>query len=208
MNRDWLQAGLFLGLTLIGVGYFMVWLPHGAAGLSYTGLELGEQAKFLPQVRSGAVVTGRSLFYLPPIVLAVVLLLLSSHWSADRWQTWVMRVMGVASSLIAAPAFEAIGGEPEEWLWRTLMIAVVVVLALLSPFLGRISKGGISLLIALVSLAGAVLPMWALLEVRSAFSTVYGTSIGIGAGAWLFLLGQLLVASCATLHGRSAARAP
>jgi hypothetical protein len=203
VNRDWTQAGLFLGLTFIGVGYFMVWLSHGAAGLSYTGLELGEQAKFLPQVRSGALTTGRSLFYVPPIVLAVVLLLLSSQWPANRWQTWVMRVIGVVSSLLAVPAFEAIGGEPEEWLWRALMITVVVVLAFLTPFIGKMRQRFISVLIAMVALAGAVLPMWALFEVRGAFSTVYQASIGIGAGAWLYLLGQLLVASSAMVRGRS-----
>lgn len=202
MNRDWLQALLFLGLTFIGVGYFMVWLPHGAAGLSYTGLELGEQAKFLPQVPSAVLSAGRSLFYVPPIGLAIVLLLLSSHWPAQRWQTWVMRAVSVVSSLVAVPAFEAIGGEPQEWLWRLLMIALVFVLAILSPLLKKLSQRSIAVFVALIALVGAILPMWALFEVRDAFSTVYRTSIGIGAGALLSLLGQLLVASTSVLRAR------
>jgi hypothetical protein len=83
------------------------------------------------------------------------------------------------------------------------MITVVVVLAFLTPFIGKMRQRFISVLIAMVALAGAVLPMWALFEVRGAFSTVYQASIGIGAGAWLYLLGQLLVASSAMVRGRS-----
>jgi hypothetical protein len=138
----------------------------------------------------------------PPITLAIVLLLLSIHWSAKRWQTWLGRAVAVVSSLIAVPAFEAIGGEVEEWLWRTLMIAFVFVLAILSPFLSKVPQRFILVLIALVALAGAILPTWALFEFKDAFSSVYQTSIGIGAGAWINLLGQLLVASSAMYRER------
>jgi hypothetical protein len=126
-----------LALTAILVAFFLVWLPHPAAGLSYIGLEMGEQAKFLPQVRSGAVTPGRSLFYLPPVTSALLLILLTTFWPATR-RTWAARAIAVLVSLLAFPALEALGDpDREEWLWRLLLIALVILTAALSPRLAR-----------------------------------------------------------------------
>ncbi len=193
LQREGVQTWLFVALTLVLLGFFMVWLPHEAAGLSYIGLEMGEQAKFLPQVRSGEITPGRSLFYVPPVVAGAVLILVSSHWPNRRWQTWVARLVGVGLSLLAFPAIEALGTEAEEWLWRMLMIGAVLVLALASPYLGQIDNRVRWLVIGLLALIGVVLPGWVFLEVRAAFSNVYGQQLEIGAGFWLNLVGQLLL---------------
>lgn len=185
------QGQLFLALTAIVVAFFMVWLPHEAAGLSFIGLEMGEEAKFLPQIQSGEILPGRSLFYVPPVSAGLMLALLSGRWPNGRWQTWAARAFAVALSWLAFPALEALGTEPAEWLWRVLMIALVVLAAALAPLLQQRERL-LWTLLGVVALAGALLPTWVYLAVRPAFSALLQEQVGIGPGVWLNLAGQLL----------------
>lgn len=205
------QRLFLLALTAILLAFFLVWLPYPAAGLSYIGLEMGEQAKFLPQVRSGQVSPDRSLFYLPPVSLALLLLLLTTFWRGARWQTWAARALAVAVSLLAFPGLEALGDpDPSEWLWRVLLIALVFLAAALTPWLSRrparLRWGGA----ALVALAGAVLPTWAYLAVRPLYAALLRQEIGVGPGVWLNLAGHLLALAVAVdgmrpgVHGGTA----
>lgn len=202
-----------LGLTAVFIGYLSVWLPNPAAGLSFLGLEIGEWVKFLPQVRSGEVVASRNLFYLPPITLGLMLVLLTAGWPNRRWQTWGQRLLGLAVALLAFPAIEVIRDEASsEWQLRLWLIAMVAAIVVLSPFLGRPFLGrpflgrsrmdrwprSVSgLLLVLIGLAGAFLPLWAYLAVRPAVAQVLGMPVGIGAGVWLNVAGHLLVTAVA-----------
>lgn len=188
------QNWLFAALTAILVGYFCVWLPHEAAGLKIIGLELGEQAKFLPQVRSGQIRPGRSLFYLPPITVAILLLLITSRWPGARWQSWAARLLAVGISLLAFPALEALGTEAAEWLWRVLWIGLVALLFLLSPLLARLPDAIIWLAALLTALAGGLAPTWIFLEVRAAYSELLRQQLGLGLGFWLNIAGHFLIA--------------
>jgi hypothetical protein len=186
-----------LALTAILVAFFLVWLPHPAAGLSYIGLEMGEQAKFLPEVRSGAVTPGRSLFYLPPVTSALLLILLTTFWPSTR-RTWAARAIAVLVSLLAFPALEALGDpDREEWLWRLLLIALVILTAALSPRLARTPQRARWWLAAAVALAGAILPTWAFLAVRPLYSDLLRQPLGIGPGVWLNLAGHFLALAVA-----------
>ena len=60
-----LRYGLWLGVLLIGVGYFGPWVWHKAAGLILSADDLGEWIKFLPAWKSGQLPVMRELFYLP-----------------------------------------------------------------------------------------------------------------------------------------------
>ncbi len=182
---------------MILMGYFMVWLPHEAAGLSYIGLEMGEQAKFLPQVRSGEILPGRSLFYVPPVSVGLILVFLSSQWPLERWHTWVARSLGPLISTLALPALEAVGAEPAEWLWRVIMIGLVFALALLSPLLSRMPNRFLWLLIVATAFFGALLPGWVFLEVQAGFAALQRQPIGIGAGVWINVGGHILAAAVA-----------
>lgn len=196
-RQHWQQTVLFAALTLVLVGFFMTWLDHGAAGLSFIGLEMGEQAKFLPQVRSGEIIPGRSLFYLPPITVALILALITVYWPQGRWQTWVVRFLAIGLSLLAFPAYEALGTERAEWLWRVLMIGLVVVVVAVTPLLRKMSAPMLWLLVALIALCGAFLPTWVFFEVRAAFSMLLREPVGIGCGVWANLIGHLLIAAIA-----------
>lgn len=187
-----------LGLTAILLAFFLVWLPHPAAGLRYIGLEMGEMAKFLPQVRGGAIVPGRSLFYAPPVAVALLLILLTTFWSSSRWQTWAARAVAVVVSLLAFPALEALGdADRAEWLWRVLAIGVVVLVAALSTQLGRLPRRVRWGLAAVVAVAGAVLPTWAYFAVRPAYAELLRQPLGTGPGVWLNVAGNLMILAVA-----------
>jgi hypothetical protein len=177
-------------LTLIFIGYFQVWLPGPGAGLQLIGIEIGEWIKFL------GVGSRRNYFYLPPIVLGLLIALLSALLPNGRWQTWVARGLAIAVALLAFPAIAAIQLEPaSEWLARLLMIALVVILvALVSLF--SVRSAGSSwpwFLMALVAVSGLVLPTIQYLAVRPVVEDVMQRDIGIGPGLWLNLFGCLIV---------------
>lgn len=186
MNR---KQVLPLGLTAILVGYLSVWLPGPSAGLRFIGVEIGEWVKFLPEVQAGNVVPGRDLFYLPPITLALLLILLSAEWSSRRWPTWALRGTAVVVSLLAFPSLGAIQREPSsEWAVRLGMIGVVVVLAVGIGLVGR--RLPWRWLMVGVAVVGALLPTWAYLAIRPGAVALIQLPIGIGWGVWLNLLGH------------------
>lgn len=187
------RSQLFLAFALIFVAFFMVWLPHEAAGLTFIGLEMGEQAKFLPQVQSGEIVPGRSLFYLPPVLVGLMLALLTACWPNQRWQTWAARALAVAISMLAFPALEALGTTAAEWLWRVLLIALVLLAVGLAALLPGRAERLIWGLLAVAAVAGAALPTWAYLALRPAFAALLQEQVGIGPGVWLNLVGHLLI---------------
>ena len=122
------QLLLLPALTAVLVGYFMVWLPGPSAGLSFLGFELGEWVKFV------GVRGSRNLFYVPPITLALGMVLISVPWPPGRWQNWGWRLLALAVSLLSFPAIEAILQEPtSEWLLRLVLIGSVMVLGLMAP---------------------------------------------------------------------------
>ncbi|MCI0397307.1 MAG: hypothetical protein L0332_17500 [Chloroflexi bacterium] len=204
-SRERTQIGLQLGFTAVLLGYLLVWLPQPVVGLSFIGLEMGEWVKFLPQVQAGEVVPGRDLFYLPPMTLGLMMVLWTAGWPNGRWQSWVMRAVAVAVSLLAFPSLDAIRFEPAgQWALRLTLVGLVGLAAVLSSLAGRLPArlakrmrfGGLVVL----GLLGAGLPTWAYLAVRPAARQVLATPVGIGPGVWLNLGGHLLVVAVALIE--------
>lgn len=196
-NRRYLP--LLIAFTIILAAYLMVWLPHenSVAGLSFIGLEIGEWVKFLPQMQAGEILPGRDLFYLPPVTLALMLILFTATWP-QRWQTWATRALAVLVSLLSFPSLDAIRLEPpSEWLWRLLMVALVVLAALLAGQLARIPNRVRWLLMAVLGTAGGLLPTWAFFAIRPAAEQVLQSTVRPGIGVWLNMAGHLLVAMTA-----------
>lgn len=199
MLKSHRQSLLFAGFTAVFVGYFAVWLPGPAAGLRFIGLEIGEWIKFL-----GAG-TSRNWFYVPPITLGLMLAVLTAGWRNGRWQTWLMRVLAVAVSLLAFPAVEDITGQFwHEYMLRVYLIGLVILAAGVSSLLAwqRPLHRSVWWLLALTGLVGAIGPTWYYLVARPAVSTVLGMPVGIGSGVWLNGAGHLLVTAVALLRLR------
>lgn len=184
---------LWVGFTLILAGYLMVWLPQPVVGLSLLGLEMGEWVKFLPEVQAG-LLPNRNLFYLPPVLLGLMMAIWTVGWPNGRWQTWTMRGMAVLVSFLAFPAVEAIRFEPSsEWLLRLGMVGLVGVTAVLSSFLDRLPGMLPPLLLLLFGLLNLVLPTWAYFSMRPVIADLFQTAVGIGPGLLLHILGNVMV---------------
>jgi hypothetical protein len=182
---------LLAGLTAVFIGYLSVWLPGPGAGLQFLGVELGEWIKFLGV---GAI---RDLFYLPPIILGLMLAVLTMGWENGRWQTWGMRGLVVLVSLLAFPAYEdLLGNYRSQYLLRVAFIALVGLTIVLVALFGRklIAKWAWLpwVLLALLGVLGAVLPLWYYLsQVRPYVSGVIGVPVGVGWGLILNTAGCL-----------------
>ena len=182
---------LLAGLTAVFVGYLSVWLPGPAAGLQFLGLELGEWIKFLGV---GAI---RDLFYLPPIILGLMLAVLTMGWENGRWQTWIMRGLALLVSLLAFPAYEDLmGASRSEYLLRVALIGWVgLTIVLVALFGKKLVARWVWLpwvLLSILGLAGAVLPLWYYLtQVQPYVSGVFGVSVGVGWGMILYTAGCL-----------------
>lgn len=196
----WRLNVLFLGLTAILIGYFMVWLPGPAAGLQLIGIEIGEWIKFL------GVGNRRDWFYLPPIVLGLTLALLAATWPNRRPATWLARAVAVAVALLAFPAVAAIQLEPRgEWLARVVWIGAVLVVAALSALVAA-RQPNVRwpwLLIGVVALVGLLLPTVQYWAVRPMAEAIMRRPLGIGPGVWLNAAGSLMVAGAAFLEWRA-----
>lgn len=183
------------GFTLILLGYLMVWLPNPAAGLALTGLELGEWIKFLPEVQSGAA-GPRELFYVPPVTLGLMMVVVTCSWPNRRWQTWGMRGLGLAVSWLAFPAIEALRFEGiSQWGLRVAGIGLVAAASGGAAWVSRrrpTSRLPRWLIMAL-ALSGALLPLWLFFPIRDMVSNILGMPLGIGPGIWFHVLGHLLV---------------
>lgn len=190
----WLPYLLLGALTAVWVGYWLVWLPGPGAGLQFLGVEVAEFVKFM------GVGPVRNWFYWPPISLALLLLLLTLLWSNGRWQTWLVRGVAVAISLLAFPAYEDLTSVVQaEYLPRVVAIGVVVVVTAVVSVFGwllpmrwrRVICWGGMLLLGLV---GAIMPWQVYGQIMSNLSQLFGVPVGVGWGMGLNIVGHLLVA--------------
>lgn len=189
------RALLMGGLTAIFVGYFLVWLPGPGVGLQLIGLELGEWIKFL------GVGSRRDLFYLPPIVLGLLLVLWTMTWPPGWGRVWLMRGLAVAVALLAFPAVAAITLEPpDQWLLRLALIGGVALAAGLSALLPPRFARWAWLLMAVVAVVGALAPTWQYLAVHPVVGDILRRPVGVGPGVWVNALGCGLVAAVAAVE--------
>lgn len=190
MSASWRLNLIFSGLTAMFIGYLVVWLPGPAAGLQIIGLELGEWIKFL------GVGASRNWFYVPPIVMGLIVALLAAMWPNGQWRTWLARLLAIALAMLSFPAVAAVQMEPwSEWLARLVAIGVVAAVAFggaLAPA-GACAARWLWLAIALVALPGGLLPTAHYFSVLPVVEGILQQSLGAGPGVWLNLAGGVLV---------------
>jgi hypothetical protein len=181
---------------LVGLaGYFGPWVPHRAAGLVITGLDLAEYVKFLPQVASGQIPICRELFYMPLVAASLGAALLASRRG----------LRGAARGLLALAAVPpALAMLPPAWTpsvlrlpeFRLQVIAILVCLAMVPGILvtrylpDRLVLG----ILAGLALIAAIWPAWGFLKVLPAIATLYRHPLQPGWGFWASLIGFLAVA--------------
>ncbi|MEZ4592367.1 MAG: hypothetical protein R3D55_14670 [Chloroflexota bacterium] len=189
MTKPQTQTLFLLSFTTVLVGYFLVWLPGPSAGLQLLGFEMGEWTKFF------GLGVKRNWFYLPPITLALSMLLFTVGWGNGRYQTWLFRGVAVAVSLLAFPALEDLTGPTQsEYLSRLAGIGLVVAVAGLLTLFGGQKRPWLRpasrMLIVVAGLVGLILPTLIYGEVRPFVSDLLKLQVGYGPGFWLNLVGH------------------
>lgn len=189
-----LWAGAFTAALLVGLaGYLMAWVPHPSPALRIAGLDLGEYVKFLPEVRAGQMRIVRELFYLP--LFAGSLALLFAAWWTKGWWRWPARAVGGVASLGVAllmlpPVWTPATLFRGEFQVQGIALLLCLVAALGSPALTiQKFRRAVSLPLASLCIAAATIPLAQFLWVHPALEKVYGSSLPVGPGAWLNLLG-------------------
>ena len=183
-------------------GYFGPWLPHRAAGLVITGLDLGEVVKFLPPVQSGQIPLWREGFYLP---LVAVSLAFGLHaWRGELGYPWPVRValLGVAAVAglnLLPPAWTPQRLLTPEFRLQTGALIACLALAGVSPLLALLPRWLSALATLAVILPALGIPLQGFLRVLPVLSQLYNRPLAPGWGLWVTELGLLGLAVSAGL---------
>lgn len=192
MQPLWVRLLLPVAALLSLAGYLGPWVPHAAAGLVVTGLDLAEYVKFLHPIRTGELTLWREGFYLP--LVAVSLALSLNVYRRDLGYPWPIKVFLLGIAAVAAlnllpPAWSpAVLGTPEFRL-QTFVLVSCLATAAISPFLALLPRAVLGLGPAVLSLAALFLPTLQFQRILPAIETIYGQSITPGWGVWVLLLG-------------------
>jgi len=193
----------FLGLALVIAGYLGPWALHETTALTVTGFELAEFAKFFPQVQGGAVSITRELFYCPLVAAAILLCLLASQSTSRAMRLLAPLVAATALFGILLPysvvdaARQALTArtpfalDPRSTRQISLLVAGAM-LALLTPLAHRLPRRALSILGALLALAGTALPLWQFARLRPLIDALYAQSISLGWGPFACAAGFAL----------------
>ena len=187
----WIALIALIAASLLG--YFSPWLPHRAAGLVITGLDLPEYVKFVPQIASGAVDIIREVFLLPLVIASLGLTLIASRRRLPVWaRTAVLIGSLVAAFAILPPAWTPASLLTQEYLWQTIVLLACVGFSFLLPLLNLFPSRLVLIILALLSL-GCLLPTSiSFYMVRPPIADLYTQSLGVGWGFWLWAAATLL----------------
>lgn len=195
-----LTVGALLGLA----GAVTPWLPHPAAALRLTALDLFVVVRLLPPVRDGVVRVAREVFLLPLLAPALVLALAPTFCARPRRLfRYGAPLFGAILSLTMLPPYPPILTAWRDPLYRGQFFLTVGFcgLALLSLWAGRLPERVRGGLVALLGFVGWLLPSLAFLRVHPIFAALYGTPLGIGPGlilgalgaGWILVAGAVMV---------------
>jgi len=183
-------------------GFFGPWLPHRAAGLVITGLDLGEVVKFLPPVQSGQIPLWRQSFYLP---LVAVSLAFGLHaWRAELAYPWPLRVALLGLAVVAGlnllpPAWTPQRLLTPEFRLQTAALIGCLALAGLSPLAALLPGWLPALLTLAVTVPALWLPLQGFLRVLPTLGQLYNRPIAPGWGLWVTELGLAGLAASVVL---------
>jgi len=198
LDRQKSKTWFLIGIALALIGYWGPWVDHKTAALVLSGLDMAEFVKFLPEVRAGTESVIRELFYLPPLAAALCLSLMSSNslWRFPLWARAIMLVVATVLAMVVLPPYpfilQTLGSH--EFRRQFLMAAGCLVIIGVSLLYRRLPEAIVAALLIVISLVGAIPPVWQFFSIRGALDRVYGRPIHIGWGLWLLAVGFLAVA--------------
>ncbi len=177
-------------------GYFGPWVPHPAAGLVITGLDLAEYVKFLPEVMAGQIALLREAFYTPLAAGSLIASLLAGRRALPRWWRGLLALAAVVLALAMLPP----AWSPATLRLAEFRIQVVAILACLAAVpltvLTRYLPERLAWAsVGVLAVPAAIWPAWSFLQARPAIQAVYNTELALGWGFWASLAGWLVLAA-------------
>jgi hypothetical protein len=192
MMRWLLPVGILLALA----GYVGPWVAHPVAGLTITGLDLGEYVKFLPVVREGSVWVWRPGFYAPLVAIGTAALL--AAYRRDFAFPLFVRYALLALATVAAfnlvpPAWTPTRLLEAEFRWQLLSLLALLGGVALAPLLALLPRSWVALTVSVLILIATVAPLHGFLQTLPAIASLYNQPLAPAWGMWLMVAGQLLV---------------
>ncbi len=196
------------------VGYFGPWIPHRAAGLVVTGLDLGEYVKFLHPVRSGQIELWREGFYLPLVAVSGALSLHAYRRTpAYPWPVRIglLLIATVAALNLLPPAWSPPLLRTAEFRTQTAGLLICLALVGTSPLLALLPGRAVAIVVLLLAMSALWLPIAYFLRVLPAIEAIYGRPLSPGWGPWAMGAGLASLSAVAILElvrpGRASALA-
>ncbi len=173
---------LWVGLLLIGAGYFGPWVWHKAAGLNLSADDLSEWIKFLPAWRSGQLPVQRELFYLPIWLTAIGLGLMAGHSKAWPWKLVVLAlsVLLVLTPLPKYPELLSAYRDPEFMLTFWATMAALALSVIFTFFGSRLPDRVEAILWIVIGVSAALFAPWMFGRAMPDIDRLYHYSIGWG----------------------------
>ena len=177
-----LRRLLWVGVLLIGVGYFGPWVAHKAAGLNLSADDLGEWIKFLPAWRSGQLPVIRELFYLPIWLTAIGLGLKAGRLKSRPWKlaVWALSMLLVLTPLPKYPELLSAYRTPEfaPTFWAT--VVALLIASGLAFFGARLPDRAEAVLWITIGISAALFAPWMFGRAMPDIDQLYHYSIGWG----------------------------
>lgn len=192
-------------LLLAFASYWAPWVAHATAGLTIAEVDFVEFPKFMPQVRNGELSIWREAFYMPLLVLAVALVVMTSQSSAGRpsldrrpfWRVdlrrWLVRLCALALPL-SPSVFNVF--EPGEFQTQLKLEAVVLAFIVLTLLLRLLPSRLVQGTLTLWFLFGVLAPSLQFLQLKPALEAIYNQPVVVGWGWWAGILSFGLLALC------------
>lgn len=203
-SLSFLAHALVCALALATVAFWGPWVQHPAAALRLSGQDLGEFVKFIPAIRRGDLSFPRQLFYVQPLVTAIVLVLLSVNRQLP-YRGWVRVGMLVSSIAVLPGLLPPAWGHPRELFGTEFRLQGIGFLlgasiAAAHGLFRRISLRAAAIMVLILGLLALVGPQVAFWAIRPRIWTVYSISrLRLGWGLWLHIAAWLGVIACAAI---------
>jgi hypothetical protein len=193
-----------LGTVLIIVGCFGPWIPHRTAALTVTGYELGEFAKFFPEVQGGVISINRPLFY-SPFVGALLLIAFFAGRSTTRCLRLAASLIVAVIFLVALLPYSVIDSVRQAFAARSVvaldpnytgqlvLVSIGIALALAAPLAHRLSRRLQGFVVAFMALVGVIPALWQFALLRPLIVALYGVPLALGWGVIVCAIGSGLV---------------
>ncbi len=192
---------LWLGLILIGAGYFGPWVWHKAAGLILSADDLGEWIKFLPAWKAGQLPVMRELFYLPIWLTSIGLGLMAGRIKSWPWKLPVLALslLLVLTPLPKYPEVLSAYREPEFMLTFWATVVALLLSVVFTFFEAHLPDRMEAILWIVIGISAALFAPWMFGRAMPDIDRLYHFSIGWGifaeviGGVLLALIGGVLL---------------